>query len=208
MKVVAVAASLVYLGQTGAIAASCDAYPEGIGATVVDTPAGVKIISTAEASVPIDDRDLYMDALTEATIEAKAKISSFMNETISKDCKINRKSESDIRITAEGKSVDVAKVKETICSLGESTSSLLRGVVTLGSCYTPGQFVRVTVGIKPETIAQAQRMSGQINLVAAQVQRTVVVPMADLIPLEDIAITNELIIFNISRRNLMINPLS
>lgn len=163
MKVLSLAASLVFLGQTGAMATSCDAYPEGIGATVVDTPAGIKIISTAEASVPIDDRDLYMDGLAEATIEAKAKISSFMNETISRDCKINKKSVSDIKITAEGKSVDVAKVKETICSLGASTSSLLRGVVTLGSCYTPGQLVRVTVGIKPESTAQSQRMSGQIN---------------------------------------------
>ena len=27
----------------------------------------------------------------------------------------------------------------------------------------PGEYVRVTVGIKPETIAQAKRMSGQIN---------------------------------------------
>ena len=163
MKAITLAASLVLLGQAGAMAASCDAYPEGIGQTVVDTPAGVKIISTAEASVPIDDRDLYMDGLTEATMEAKASIASFMNEVVSKDCESNKKTDSDIKITAEGKSVDVRKVKTIVCSLRNSTVALLRGVVTLGSCYTPGEYVRVTVGIKPETIAQAQRMSGQIN---------------------------------------------
>ena len=59
--------------------------------------------------------------------------------------------------------VDVRKVKTIVCSLRNSTVALLRGVVTLGSCYTPGEYVRVTVGIKPETIAQARKMSGQIN---------------------------------------------
>ena len=163
MKAISIAVSVVLLGQGAAFAASCDVYPESIGQTVIDTPAGVKIVSTAQASVPLDDTDLYMDGITEATMEAKASIASFMNETVSKDCESNRSTESNINITAEGKSVDVQKVKTIVCSLRNSTSALLRGVVTLGTCYTPGQFVRVTVGIKPETIAQARQMSSQIN---------------------------------------------
>lgn len=163
MRAAIVATSILFFGQTGALAASCDAYPEGIGQTVVDTPAGIKIISTAQASVPLDDSDLYIDGIQEATMEAKASIASFMNETVSKDCESNTRTRSDIAITGEGKTVDVKKVKTVLCSLKNSTSALLKGVVKLGSCYTPGQFVRVTVGIKPETISQARRMSGQIN---------------------------------------------
>ena len=163
MKVISIVASLLLFGPGVAFAASCDTYPEGIGQTVIDTPAGIKIVSTAQASVPLDDTDLYMDGITEATMEAKASIAAFMNETVSRDCESNRLTSSDISITAEGKSVDIQKVKTIVCSLKNSTSALLRGVVTLGSCYTPGKFVRVTVGIKPETIAQTRQMSGQIN---------------------------------------------
>ena len=155
--------TLLICGQSGAIAASCDAYPEGIGQTVVDTPTGVKIISTAQVSVPLDDSDLYMDAIQEATMEAKASLTPFMNEAISKECESNTSTRSDIAITSEGKSVDVKKVKTILCSLKNSTSGILKGVVKLGSCYTPGKFVRVTVGIKPETIRQAERMSQQVN---------------------------------------------
>lgn len=163
MRAAIVATSLLLFGQAGALAASCDAYPEGIGQTVVDTPAGIKIISTAQASVPLDDSDLYMDGMQEATMEAKASIASFMNETVSKECESNTNTRSDISITGEGKSVDVKKVKTILCSLKNSTSALLKGAIKLGSCYTPGQFVRVTAGIKPETIRQAERMSQQIN---------------------------------------------
>ena len=84
MKAITLAVSLIFLGQAGAMAASCDSYPEGIGQKVVDTPAGIKILSTAEASVPIDDRELYMDGITEATMEAKSFIASFMNRSLAK----------------------------------------------------------------------------------------------------------------------------
>ncbi len=48
-------------------------------------------------------------------------------------------------------------------SLRNSAQALLRGVVTLGSCYTKGRELRVTVGLKPETIKSAQNLAGTIN---------------------------------------------
>ena len=136
-----------------AAAATCANYAETVGQTLIDTPSGLKIISTAKVTVPVDDTDLYLDALTEATMEAKSSIASFLNEEVSKTCETSRSISSLVRITSEGKSVDVEKVKSTLCSLKSSASALLRGVVTLGSCYTPGKYVLVTVGIKPETIS-------------------------------------------------------
>ncbi len=154
---------LTTFGQASAIAASCADYKEMIGQSVVDTPSGVKMIATREATVPIDDRDLYMDAIEEAEQEAKSALASFWNELQTKECTVGRTTSSKINITGEGKTVDVEKVKTIVCSLSNSTSELLRGVVNLGSCYTPGQFVRVTVGIKPETINQALLLTNQIN---------------------------------------------
>ena len=71
MKVVSTAAAFVLLGQGAAFAASCDVYPKSIAQTVIDTPAGIKIVSTAQASVPLDDTDLYMDRITEATMKRR-----------------------------------------------------------------------------------------------------------------------------------------
>ena len=41
-----------------------------------------------------------------------------------------------------------------------SSQALLRGVITLGDCYTKGTEVRVTVGVKPESINAAEGLAG------------------------------------------------
>ena len=50
-----------------------------------------------------------------------------------------------------------------ICGINESAKTLIRGAEILGSCYTPGKFVRVTVGVSPETIDTSRRLSSQMN---------------------------------------------
>ena len=44
-----------------------------------------------------------------------------------------------------------------------TAAGLQRGVVPLGSCYTPGKFVRVTVGVKPETLLAAGNIDATIS---------------------------------------------
>ena len=53
-------------------------------------------IATAEVTVPIDDRDLYLDAMEEAEIEAKNRIAKFLNEEISGSTDIEKKSKNEI----------------------------------------------------------------------------------------------------------------
>ena len=172
-------ALLLFIGQSSALGVqSCNDYPERVGRKIVDTPLGLKILSTAQVSVPFDDVDLYIDAIDEATMEAKAAISSYLSEQISKDCvtniekKIvqddmkmklsaqvepsldmngenNIENDQRIRFAGEGKMVDIQKIKNTLCSLTSSTSALLRNVDIISSCYNQGRFVLVTVGIKP-----------------------------------------------------------
>ena len=157
------ATSLVVFTQGAAIAGSCNAYPETIGVKTIDTPSGVKILSTAQVSVPIDDVDVYSMALEEGQVEARAAISAFMEVSLNKECDNMKLTTSEIQITSEGKSVDVAKVKATLCSARSQTDALLRGSVVIGDCYTPGKFLRVTVGIKPATVSQASRLTNQMN---------------------------------------------
>jgi hypothetical protein len=47
--------------------------------------------------------------------------------------------------------------------LRNSSQALLRGVITLGDCYTKGTEVRVTVGVKAETINAAEGLAGGIG---------------------------------------------
>ena len=150
------------------LAASCDAYPSDIGAVVTPTPNGPKIVSTAQVSVPFDDADEIVDAYSEARVEAKAQISDFLNTKISKECKRNTKkfSNSVMSLGANGqgtKEVDITKSKEMLCSSIESTTSLLRGVSDVGRCYTPGKFVMVTIGIKPSTVAEVNKLNNYMK---------------------------------------------
>ena len=107
---------LTTFGQASAIAASCADYKEMIGESVVDTPNGVKMIATREATVILDDRDLYMDAIQEAEQEARSAMTSFMNELQTKECTVGRTTSSKMNITGEGKTVDVEKVKTIVCT--------------------------------------------------------------------------------------------
>ena len=54
------------------------------------------------------------------------------------------------------------KTKERLCTLTTVTRALLRGVLRLGSCYEPGKYVRVTVGMKDETINAAEKLAKKI----------------------------------------------
>ena len=162
MKTIYFAILTLFLGQA-VFAADCSDYPQSRGVNVVLVEGGTKILSTAQASVPLDDMEFVMDAYDEAELEAKAAISKLLAEDISKECNTETATLTNINISSEGdvaqKSVNKEKVKSTLCSLSTRTESLLRGAMVIGDCYTPGKFVRVTVGIKPETIAAAEELS-------------------------------------------------
>ena len=114
-------------------------------------------------SVTLDDVDSVQDARDEATMEAKSLISKFMSEDINSDEVVNRVVRESKVSTAEGKSATREELVVRIKTLRNSSSALLRGAVTLGDCYTPGRELRVSVGIKPETIRSAERLSGSIS---------------------------------------------
>ncbi len=166
MKIFAASASLFvsFLLPLNAFAASCKDYPSKNGATVIPQENGPKIISTYQVSVPFDDADEVMDAYAEARAEAKAQIADFLETKIAKECerktsKLSKTLMSKDPSGKESKDVNIEKIKTTLCSTLESTKAMLNGVVDVGDCYTQGKFVKVTIGIKPETILSASRLN-------------------------------------------------
>ena len=99
------------------------------------------------------------DAYDDATLEAKSAISKFMSELVTSD---ELRSEVTERLTKQENN-NKQKSKTTVENIAKVMSSnsqaLLRGVVVLGDCYTPGREVRVTVGLKPETLSQAEGLA-------------------------------------------------
>lgn len=143
-------------------AGSCDDYP-GEGMTFEEVPGGTKILVTAGASVSFDDVDSIRDARDEATMMAKAEISKFLNEEIQSDEAINRIVNESKVTDASGKSASREEMITRVKAMRNSSRALLRGVVVLGDCYTQGREVRVSVGLKPETIAAAGKLDSSIQ---------------------------------------------
>jgi hypothetical protein len=155
--------TMIVLSNT-ANAEDCSTYPLTDGLSVEATSSGgTKFMSTATATVLIDDTDEVIDALREAELYAKANISNFLNETIQNDQSLTKAVNTSVKIVGDQKEITKEMVKTQLVSIRNSSQSLLKGVLKLGECYTKGEFVRVTVGLKPETIAMAAMTEESIN---------------------------------------------
>lgn len=149
--------------------AGCEDYPYSDGINAEDVAGGTKILATATASVSFDDADSVRDAKDEATLLAKAAIFKFLTESITSDEAINKAVNETKSMTGAGKAATRKEVIERVKTLRNSSQALLRGVVVLGDCYTKGTEVRVSVGLKPETINAAGNTAGSIaDSVASQ----------------------------------------
>lgn len=152
----------ILLGQV-AFAEDCSDYPLTKGINIILVDGGTKILSTSIATVTSDDTKSYLEALVDAELEAKASISKFLEEDISKSCSSNTETITNFKINGEENSVNYEKAKTQLCKLSSHTQSLIRGAVEIGDCYTPGKLVMVTVGIKPETIVSAEELSDSMD---------------------------------------------
>ncbi|MFZ1536484.1 MAG: hypothetical protein WAT23_03760 [Chromatiaceae bacterium] len=146
-----------------AYGAGCDDYPYSDGMSIEDVAGGTKILATATVSVSFDDPDSIRDAKDEAKLLAKAEISKFLSESISSDEAVAKAVNETKSMTGAGKDNVRKEVIDRVKVLRNSSQSLLRGVVQLGDCYTKGQEVRVSVGLKPETIQSAGNAAGSIS---------------------------------------------
>ena len=143
---------------------ACSNYPRPGFEIKRDENGEEKFLATAEVTVPIDDRDLYLDSMEEAEIEAKMRIAKFINEEISGSTDINKRSKTKVSVEGKTKSVNSEMVRDKIKQLRSRTpKTLMRGVRVLGSCYTPGQAVRVSVGWKLQDEQSAEKLGNTMS---------------------------------------------
>lgn len=157
-------AAMLIINSGATWAASCDEYPYTDGLTVLNEGGDkIKFISTAEASVNFDDSSAIRDARDEASMQAKAKISAFFSETVKNENDVARVVDESVTMKGEEKSKQRKEVTQKLMHIAQSSQALLRGVVPLGDCYTTSKIVRVTVGLKPETIEMAENLAGKVS---------------------------------------------
>jgi len=143
---------------------ACNNYPRPGFDVLKDENGDEKFLATAEVTVPIDDRDLYLDSMEEAEIEAKLRIAKFLNEEIYGTTEIKKKSNTKVRVEGKTKNINTELVRDKLKNLGSSTpKTMMRGVRVLGSCYTPGQAVRVSVGWRLQDDQAAEKLGNQMR---------------------------------------------
>lgn len=158
-----ICAAALFLVGPHALAANCTDYPYSDGMTIESVVGGIKILATASATPSGTDAESIKNAREEATLEAKAIISKFLNQDIkSEELFTKIISESKYSQGAQNE-VQRKSTIERVKRIQNSSSALLKGVLILGDCYTKGQEVRVSVGIKPETIAASEKLSSSIK---------------------------------------------
>ena len=157
--------SLALLNPTAAMAeGTCADYKYKAKESKIEpTDKGLKIVTTAQASVLADDTDLIDMALEEAEAKARTAVQQFIKTEIDSRKDFSDSAVTNITTNPEGKKFDVERTKTQLKEMSLAAAGLQRGVVNLGSCYTPGKLVRVTVGVKPETVLAAGNMDATMS---------------------------------------------
>jgi len=112
-------------------------------------------VVTEEAAVRKDDSKQRNRARKIAKSRGKAAISNFIKEKIVAEESFDEKSVEKSVENPDGVQWEAENVINIFESISTSSDNVIRGIIPLGSCYEPGKFVRVTMGIKPETIQAA-----------------------------------------------------
>lgn len=143
------------------LADGCENYPLNDGISIEETPTGIKIMSTATRNVITNDRQEIISSMRAAELIAKAGIAKFMNETIQSEEILNEQIDK-VEIIGGEQASQRTTVIEQLLAIRSQSSAMLRGAVRIGDCYTKNEYAMVTVGLKPETISQADSLGSQI----------------------------------------------
>jgi|TARA_Y100000294_G_scaffold168627_1_gene178963 hypothetical protein len=142
----------VFLLVGTARAEGCDDYPSAPREICYqEIDGGLRLLATGAAEVLFDDTDEVQDAVVDATLEAKAGISKFLNrlgaskESIESWVDVMKIDRNDWQCLSE-----VAPAKKSV-----QLEAILVGAVKLAECYDKDQKVLVSVTITPEMVATA-----------------------------------------------------
>jgi hypothetical protein len=142
----------------------CSNFRKPSQARFEKTPEGVKIVVVAEIPVSFDDVRVVRRARQRAELEAKNQIVNFIEQELSNEQKVKEAAQETASLgDSDGVKASYDEVIEAGMALSGKGKAVLRGVVPIDECYTPGKYIRVSYGLKPETIAGAGRLAGDIN---------------------------------------------
>ena len=143
---------------------TCDDYPFVAKETkLVNYENGLGIQITQQVAVFADDADVVDMAMEEAEASGRVAVKQFIEEKIESRKDFSNKAVQNMTLNSDGKKGSLEKTKTQLKEMSLAASGLQRGVVTLGSCYTPGKYVRVTVGLKPDTVMAAGKMDATMS---------------------------------------------
>ena len=192
MRMMLISASLLMMQGSLAHAETCSDYPNTEGINIEIVGDGIKIISTGAAEVSVDDVAAIRDARTEATLQAKAGISKFLSEDVRSGEAVDKAVQETKSMQGQSKSALRRELVVRLTHLSSTSSALLRGVVTLGDCYTPARELRVSVGIKPETLRAAGNVSNNLADPASGASGTTAPPTQPLTNMDGFSHTDGL----------------
>ena len=148
-------------------ASGCNGYPFPDGLQISSVEGGSKFISTATVAMLFDDIEEELRLKKEARGAAKSAIVQFLNENVSTDEQIENKVVT--QVNTDGQDLEKSKqiVKTFVSLYKNDAKGAMKGMLQIGDCTNPGEYVKVTVGLKPSTIAIAEEtsstLSGSVN---------------------------------------------
>lgn len=153
---------------------SCDSYPYQPSENVIefDGNGKFKILSTGAASVDFDDPSEVMSGRREAELLAKRTIAEYINQKLTSEDNISSeisKSKTNTK-AVDGSTISTVQrdeVKKQLSSISTRADAVLKGVISIGSCYSKGREIRVTVGFKSETLANATTLEKSMGAAKA-----------------------------------------
>ena len=157
IPIIAVSATLSFLSAQDVKAQDCSDYPY-VAMETKFIPKGNGLFSlqvTQQQNVRADSTSQMERAMKIAELKGRQSISKFIKEQIEEKDSYDNESIDNAVENPDGVDWSIEEAGALLTSISSNSKNLARGVLPLGSCYQPGKFVRVTVGIKPETIAAA-----------------------------------------------------
>ena len=149
----------------GSVKASCDDYPYVPMQTkfVPKEDGTFSLQMTQEASVRADSQSQKNRALKIAQLRAEQSVSKWIKQELEGKEEFSSEAVEEAVENADGVDWNVEEATTFIESVAASSKNLISGIIPIGSCYEPGKYVRVTVGIKPETMTAAANASATFN---------------------------------------------
>jgi len=127
-----------------------------------------KIAITVQRPIDFDDVRIVTQQRKIAVMEGTKQVAAWLethikSSTSVKEAALNATSFNSGGANGPSKKATTDMAEQFLDTLSQNTEAALRGIIPLDECYTPGKELRVTVGLKSDTIRAADTAAGHMN---------------------------------------------